>query len=112
MTLIPRRRFIQQSALAVLGGNVLIRPAYAVDGFVTANTRFGKVRGVESGGIKTFNGIVYGADTSGRNRFMPPLNPQPWSGVRDALVYGHSAPQSGGDTATVRHRGARASNTR
>lgn len=94
MALIPRRRFIQQSAFAVLGASVPARSAYAVDGFVTANTRFGKVRGVETGGVKTFKGLVYGADTSGQNRFMPPLDPRPWSGVHDALDYGHSAPQS------------------
>jgi len=94
MAPIPRRRFMQQSALAVLGSNVLLKSTYAADGFVTANTRFGKVRGIETGGIKAFKGIAYGADTSGPNRFMPPLNPQPWSGVRDALEYGHSAPQN------------------
>ena len=25
---------------------------------------------------------------------MPPAKPEPWSGVRDALQYGHSAPQT------------------
>ena len=93
MTQISRRRVMQQGALAMLGGSALLRSAYAVDGFVTANTQFGKVRGVDAGGIKTFRGIPYGADTSGANRFMPPLSPQPWTTVRDATSFGHSAPQ-------------------
>ncbi len=60
MTLIRRRRFIEQSALALLGGNVLVNSAYALDGFVTATTRFGKVRGVETGRIEVVQGIVHG----------------------------------------------------
>lgn len=47
----------------------------------------GKLRGALSGGIYSFKGIPYGASTAGRNRFMPPEPPLPWSGVRNALVY-------------------------
>ena len=32
--------------------------------------------------------------TSSPNRFKPPADPTKWSGVRDALAYGPSAPQS------------------
>jgi para-nitrobenzyl esterase len=89
-----RRDFLKHiSALAVSGG-VLLRDLNAQDAkFVIAETTFGKIRGVDNGGIKTFKGIPYGADTSGANRFMPPADPADWSGVRDALAYGHSAPQ-------------------
>ena len=44
-------------------------------------------------GIKSFKGIPYAASTAGKNRFMPPMKPAAWTGVRDALDYGARAPQ-------------------
>ena len=52
----------------------------------------GASAGTDVEGIKTFKGM-HGATTAGRNRFMPPLDPAKWTGVRDALEYGSSAPQ-------------------
>ena len=58
-----------------------------------ADTDCGKVKGFCMGGVYTFLGIPYGADTSGKNRFMPPVKPEPWEGIRPAVFYGNSAPQ-------------------
>lgn len=86
-----RRTFLRHSAVATLSGVFLGRATAQT--FVVADTTLGKVRGIDNNGIKTFKGIPYGASTAGANRFMPPTDPMKWTGVRDALEYGHSAPQ-------------------
>ncbi len=74
------------------GGHLFAAASGAADPIVeTAN---GKVRGRSMAGIHSFLGLRYGASTEGRNRFMPPEKPQPWSGIQDAFFYGNSAPQS------------------
>jgi para-nitrobenzyl esterase len=89
-----RRDFLKRAA-ALGASSVLLRNARGADEkFVVADTAFGKVRGTDAGGIKTFKGIPYGANTSGKNRFMPPADPVKWTGVRDALAFGPSAPQT------------------
>lgn len=91
-----RRAFLKQgAALAALGATgPAWRGAIAQERrSVEAATAFGRVRGIDAGGIKTFKGIPYGASTAGARRFLPPADPQSWSGVRDAVAYGPSAPQ-------------------
>jgi para-nitrobenzyl esterase len=61
------------------------------------DTDAGKVRGYIRDGIHTFQGIPYGAPTGGANRFKAPQKPQAWSGVLDAIGYGHACSQSHGD---------------
>ncbi|WP_185827314.1 carboxylesterase/lipase family protein [Edaphobacter aggregans] len=56
-------------------------------------TSAGKVRGFERSGVFIFKGIPYGASTSGANRFMPPMKPESWAGIRNALAYGRICPQ-------------------
>lgn len=64
------------------------------ENIAVADTDCGKVKGFISRGVYTFLGIPYGADTTGKNRFMPPLKHAPWEGVRPAVFYGNSAPQN------------------
>jgi para-nitrobenzyl esterase len=56
------------------------------------DTSAGKVRGLRQNGVSTFLGIPYGDDTALR-RFLPPVAPKPWTGVRDCVTLGHQAPQ-------------------
>jgi para-nitrobenzyl esterase len=66
-----------------------------------ADTDRGKVKGFIMRGVYTFLGIPYGADTTGKNRFMPPVKHEPWEGVRPAVFYGNSAPQNIYDRSTT-----------
>ena len=89
-----RREFLKHISVLTVSGGLFLHGLHAQDSnFVTAETAFGKIRGIDNGGIKIFKGIPYGASTAGSNRFMAPAEPADWSGVRDALEYGHSAPQ-------------------
>ena len=90
-----RRTFLKQtSLLAIAPAAAVLARGQSSQNFVVAETAFGKIRGEEVQGIKIFKGVPYGAATAGQNRFMPPVDPAPWNGVRDTLHYGASAPQS------------------
>jgi len=66
---------------------------YVGDNIAVANTEYGKVRGFVLRGINQFLGIPYGADTSGKNRFMPPVKPEPWTDIKPTVWWGNTAPQ-------------------
>lgn len=81
---------------AAVGGLSFFQPgrAFADEStFPVVDTTYGKLRGINIGGIKTFRGVHYGASTAGKNRFMPPQRPEKWAGVRDAMSYGEISPQ-------------------
>lgn len=63
------------------------------DDIAIADTQYGKVQGYILNKVYTFLGIPYGADTSGKNRFMPPQKPEPWTGIMPTVFYGKTAPQ-------------------
>src|SRR5262252_10425222 len=94
-----RRSFLRSSMAGAAG--LLAAKLNGISVFATmphfdapvAATRYGKVRGYVDNGVSVFKGIRYGTDTSPR-RFLPPLTPDPWAEVRDALEYGAAAPQT------------------
>jgi para-nitrobenzyl esterase len=56
-------------------------------------TTAGKVRGLVRYGVNQFYGVPYSASTAGVNRFMPPVKPASWTGVRDCFQVGERSPQ-------------------
>jgi para-nitrobenzyl esterase len=56
---------------------------------MTTSTAYGKVRGRLAGNhrIAVFKGIPYAAPPVGNRRFMPPVAPEPWEGVRDCIEF-------------------------
>jgi para-nitrobenzyl esterase len=93
-----RRTFVKQAALLTAGAQAALwtRLATADSVSVTAATSAGSVRGTAIDGISVFKGIPYGGTTTGKNRFMPPTKAVSWTGTRDALAYGPTAPQTTG----------------
>lgn len=105
------RRAIMQSAAALAGGTAAsvlapasmaaAKPSAMPGATVSASakqniveTDSGKVFGFVRNGIVTFKGMPYGASTQGKNRFMVPAKPTPWTGVRSALHWGPVSPQN------------------
>jgi para-nitrobenzyl esterase len=94
-----RRSFLKQTSLLTAGvwGTRSVpfvsTRASAQTPTLTAETTYGKLRGFYENGVVAFRGVYYGADTSGKNRFMPPKKPMAWTGIRDAAEYGFIAPQ-------------------
>lgn len=64
------------------------------DDVAIAQTEYGKVQGILLRKIYNFRGIPYGADTGGKNRFMPPQKPEPWTDIYPAVWWGTSSPQN------------------
>jgi para-nitrobenzyl esterase len=91
-----RRTFLSRAGLAASAPLLLsdsaqgeAAPARAVE----AKTVYGKVRGARIDGLVVFKGIPYAGSTGGDSRFKAPPKLKPWTGVREALVYGAQAIQ-------------------
>jgi len=63
------------------------------DNIALAETTYGKVRGFIHKDIYNFLGIPYGANTTGKNRFMLPMKPEPWTDIYPAVYWPNAAPQ-------------------
>jgi para-nitrobenzyl esterase len=88
-----RRPFSRRELLGnatALGGLLMAKTGLAATGEPIVETRQGKLRGARLGACFQFRGIRYAV----AERFMPPRLPASWSGVRDALAPGASAPQT------------------
>ncbi len=57
-------------------------------------TTSGKVRGIGIDDVMVFKGVPYGASTDGEHRFMAPVAPKAWAGVRDTIAYGNGCHQT------------------
>lgn len=56
---------------------------------------YGKLRGQQQGNATVWKGIPYAKPPIGDRRFRAPQPPEPWTEVRDALLFGPSAIQAG-----------------
>lgn len=68
-------------------------PAPADGESVVVGTTHGQLRGVRNGGLTMFKGVPYAGSPAGAGRFKAPPKLAPWTGVKDALVYGAQAIQ-------------------
>ncbi len=57
-------------------------------------TTEGRIQGLMDHGVLVFRGLPYGAPAAGANRFLPPRAAERWTGVREALLFGSSCPQT------------------
>lgn len=96
---ISRRLFLSSSAAAATVFIPGIVPRSAAQdtraaGMTAAvQTTAGRVRGLVRYGVNQFYGVPYAASTAGANRFMPPLKPAAWTGVKDCFQVGDRSPQ-------------------
>jgi para-nitrobenzyl esterase len=88
-----RRDFLHLSGTPLLASALAASRARVQDAALdpVVATAAGRLRGRAGTGVVTFKGIRYGASTAGVNRFQPPVRPQPWTGIVDALEYGPRA---------------------
>ena len=102
---INRRQFVNRLSLTAAGTVAFSGLAYSsgkflsgigADEFVTAETAYGKLRGVRQEGVNIYKGIPYGGSVSGENRFRRAPKVEAWTGVRDALELGAPSLQTSG----------------
>jgi para-nitrobenzyl esterase len=58
-----------------------------------ASTTHGKIEGISEDGHWAFMGIPYAVPPTGKRRFKPPEEPEPWTGVKDCGAFGNACPQ-------------------
>lgn len=91
-----RRRDLLATGGGALAGGLLGKPVRVLGqsaAFTVVETSAGRIRGRMRDGVHIFEGVQYGAAPVGPRRFMPPVQPEPWTDVRDALAPGRRAYQ-------------------
>lgn len=91
-----RRHFLAQATGAATASLLLPRAAQAEPTpftAVLAKTTHGSVRGARANGVTVFKGIPYAGAPEGEYRFKAPPKLKPWTGVREAFLYGAQAIQ-------------------
>ena len=78
------------ASLLAIGAAAQIAQIVAVP---TAEIDSGKLAGRYSGNLEIFKGIPYAAPPVGKLRWRPPQPAKSWSGVRDAMQFGHDCMQ-------------------
>jgi para-nitrobenzyl esterase len=90
-----RREFLTTGG--ALAGGLLARAApvrcQTGEALSVVETSSGRIWGRLRNGTHVFQGIPYAAAPVGSRRFMPPVPPEPWTGVREMLAYGARAYQ-------------------
>ena len=96
--ILDRRSLLRSSML--MGGALAVQALSADAAFTAAatnspvaTTKARMVRGKLEDGINVFKRIPYGAPPTGSLRFMAPMRPAAWTGVRDAFEFGDQCPQ-------------------
>lgn len=89
----------ESNATDVTSENIASSETLASD-LLIRETQFGSVMGYEEDEALIWQGIPYGGDTSGENRWKAPTDPQPWSETLDATQAGVVALQAGADGVT------------
>jgi para-nitrobenzyl esterase len=81
------------SAKASAGPDRSTASVLAAKDIAVVATEYGSVAGYVHNGMFTFKGIPYADTTEGAHRFMPPVKPKPWTGVRSSRQFGNVCPQ-------------------
>lgn len=89
----------ESNATDVTSENIASSETLASD-LLIRETQFGSVMGYEEDEALIWQGIPYGGDTSGENRWQAPTDPQPWFETLDATQAGVVALQAGADGVT------------
>jgi para-nitrobenzyl esterase len=87
---VSRRALLQSAAFASVAASLPRFTRASSEPIVEVAS--GKLRGAV-GRVLSFKGVPYGSSTAGERRFKLPRPVAAWTGVRDALAYGHAAPQ-------------------